>query len=257
MINEYPQVGTDNWSVGDPISFAWGKLKQRPVAIALTLTVAMLLIGLPNLVVAGIITSRSLARARAGVVVPGDDTDIYLQLGGAVGGWIAAGLFLGGMYRYLFRLARTDGGSFGDLFSSMDRFGVLFALSAILGLPGMVFIAARPFLVTAGVPDLLVTALTLVITIYIGVRWGFSSALAVDKGLSVAKALAASSQITESKRFKILGSVLLLSLLVLGGGCACGVGMFVTIPLAIIGWSSIYLRLIHEPPRGDVAEVPS
>ena len=257
MTRDYPQGGDDAWSVGDPISFGWAKVKQRPIAIALTLLVALLLIAFPNLVAVGIITSRAMDRARAGVVGPGDITDVYLQLGGIAVSWITTSLFLGGMYRYLFRLIRTGDESFGDLFSSTDRFGVLFGLMVILGLPGVVSIAARPFLVAAGVPDILVTALTLGIAIYLGVRWGFSSALAVDKGLSVARALAASSQITEAKRLKILGSVLLLSLVVMGGGCACGVGVFLTIPIAMIGWIYIYLRLTHEHPRGDVAKVSS
>lgn len=257
MTKNYSRESPDSWSIEEPLSFAWGKVKQRPFALALTLLVAMLLIAFPNFVVVGIITSRALARASNGVVAAGDFTDVYLQIGGAVGSWITAGLFGGGVWRYLLRLARTGNAGFGELFSSMDRFRVLFGLSAILGLPGVALIAARPFLVQAGVPDLLVTVLAMVIGIYMGIRWGFSSALAVDRGLSVAKALTVSSQITESKRLKIFGSIFLASLVVLLGACACGVGILVTIPIAIICWVYIYLRLVHEHPRGDVAEVSS
>jgi hypothetical protein len=257
MPENHPRVATDTWSLGDPLSFAWWKVRQNPFAITLTLLVALMLVALPNLVAGSIIASRGIAVARTGVVAPSDISDLYVQIGGAVAGWITAGLFLGGMYRYLLRLVRTGDASFGDLFSSMDRFGTLLGLAVILGLPGVALMAARPLLVTAGVPDLVVTVATIGVASYIAVRWGFSSILAVDKGLPIASALAESSRMTESKRWKLFGSLLVIGLVTIAGGCACVVGVFVTMSVGLIAWVNIYTRLTGEPSRGQVAEVAS
>jgi len=90
--------------------------------------------------------------------------------------------------------------------------------------------------------------------IYWAIKFQFCTFLVVDQESRVTESLRRSSKITESQRWHLLGFGLLLGLINIAGALALLIGLFVTIPLTMIGYTSVYRKLQQQTEMAQPQE---
>jgi hypothetical protein len=161
-----------------------------------------------------------------------------------VGGLVAAAsllaapvqtLLYGGLFRYYLKLIRGETAEIGDAFSG---FSLAFGPLILLGL-------VRTLLVFVGF------GLCLLPGIYLSVAWTFAVPLLIDKRMGVWAALELSRKVVSRHWFEILGLVMLNGLVAAVGICGLCVGIFFTVPVALVSLMYAYEDIFgHRPgPR--------
>ncbi len=94
--------------------------------------------------------------------------------------------------------------------------------------------------------------------IYLLVAWCFALVLAMDKGLDFWPAMELSRKMVNKHWWSLLGCLLVLGLVVAAGLMACGLGVFITIPLAIAAFLYAYEDIFGRrlAPGAPVAPPP-
>jgi uncharacterized membrane protein len=82
--------------------------------------------------------------------------------------------------------------------------------------------------------------------VYLALRFLFVPYLVVDRRLGVSAALKESSRMTDGRKWRLLGLVLVLVLLNIVGALLLVVGLLVTIPVTMIGLAHAYRTLEHS-----------
>ncbi len=147
-------------------------------------------------------------------------------------------ILYGGYFALLLKHARGERVVFDDLFSIDSRW-ISFAF---LGLIKTVLI--------------LIGFLLLIIPgIYLSVRWMFAELLVIDKGLRPLEALKASSELTKGYRWKLFLFSLVMTVLILVGFLALGIGAVVASIVSMFAIIKIYFTLSsQETPSIVTAE---
>lgn len=127
------------------------------------------------------------------------------------------GPLMGGLYFYLLKKIRGERTSIETAFSGFSkRFLHLFLGGFVaFALTGLGFIC----LILPG--------------IYLLVAWMFILPLIIDKGLDFWPAMELSRKMVSKHWWKLLSFGIVLALITLGGVLACGIGLFVTAPIAL------------------------
>jgi uncharacterized membrane protein len=139
--------------------------------------------------------------------------------------------FAMGMTRYALKLCRGEPNGFGDLFS---------------GGPFLSFLGAA-LLVLLGV--LGGTILCIVPGVILALGWVFSRQLVVDGRAGALDSLKASWRMTTGHKVQLFVLMLFSIGVALAGLCACGVGIFVAVPVIFFAHTGVYLRLIGQRPK--------
>jgi uncharacterized membrane protein len=138
----------------------------------------------------------------------------------------------GGTTKFLLRVARGESPPLNEVFSGMPFLGrvllgnILFFVAYYIGalfcfVPGVIFALGCS-------------------------QWMY---FVVDKGLSPVDALKQSWALTNGHKGQLFLYFILAALVGLAGYLACGVGIFIAIPIIQLGQTYIYLRLQGETPR--------
>lgn len=236
-------------------------------AIGFTLIVAVLLIPISVVIELGI--TPLLAGS------PGARFLFAQLIGGLLGVLLVQPLLLGAPYAAA-RLLRGESWSFGDFFAGFTRYDQVvlctFLTSLVVGVIELPILASYAYslkvvmtivgpIVTVDPERLLATMIPamfvcLPVLIFVSIRWSFALLLIIDQKMSALEGLKASWRITEGKVLGLFGYFLLLTLILLGGVLACGIGILFALPFVLLGWSSAYLHLTGQQSRLAV-RIPS
>jgi hypothetical protein len=150
---------------------------------------------------------------------------------GPVAYLLLGGVLIGGLYYFFLKLARRRPAEIGDAFAGFR-------------------IAFVP-LMLAGLVSHLLTAVGLVLCIlpgiYLGVAWAFTLLLVVDKGLEFWPAMELSRKVVTKHWWTVFGLLLVNFLILLAGVLACGVGVFVAVPVMCGSLVHAYEEIFAAP----------
>jgi uncharacterized membrane protein len=139
---------------------------------------------------------------------------------------VVSSFFVAGMYRFALKVARGEPYAFNDLFSGAPIFVSVLVANVAVAIPVVI---GFMLLIVPGA----ILALGLSMTL----------PLIVDRGIGPIEALSASWKLTDGHKGNLFVFGLLVFGLSIAGVCACGVGIFLVIPLVYIGQMYIYLKL--------------
>ena len=127
-------------------------------------------------------------------------------------------VFTAGLCRYYLKLMRGEDAEFGDAFSGFG--GSLVQLISLGFVQNLLVIVGLCLCVVPG--------------IYVAIGWTFAMVLVIDKRMDFWPAMELSRKVVTRHWFIIFGLVLLNGLISAAGIVACCIGVFVTIPIALI-----------------------
>jgi hypothetical protein len=150
-----------------------------------------------------------------------------------------------------FLLNLQDGrGNFNDLFEGFKDYwprtggvlmiGLLLTLPLIPGYAVMFAGMAMDSLAPMIIGQLLIMAIVVVIMI----RTYFAIFFLVDRGLPAVDAIKASWEATRDQKLNTFGLILLSQIIGSLGVLACGVGMFVSVPMSYLMFASAYRQMV-------------
>ena len=131
-----------------------------------------------------------------------------------------------------------------------------FALKVAKGMPYAFadLFSGAPFFVSVLVANFIMTlaigiglAFLIVPGVFLMIGLSMTLPLIVDRGLGPIDALTESWRLTDGNRANIFIFGLIAFGLVVAGGCACGIGIFLVIPLLYIAHMYVYLKLTNQP----------
>jgi uncharacterized membrane protein len=199
--------------IGDLLGKAWEDFKRN----GLLLVVALLITSLIPALVQALANALGLALGRNQMLVIAIMAVMGVVLL-AVSAFLEAGLLV-----IFIKTVRGEAWELGELFAHGDKI-VPFALLSVVLSVGITLGFA--LLIIPGVILLLMTCL--------------SPFFLVDRGGSFVDAIRASVAATAGHRLSILLYLLVAALMQLGGLLACGFGILITGPLALLGFARIY-----------------
>jgi uncharacterized membrane protein len=138
--------------------------------------------------------------------------------------------FAMGMTRYALKLCRGEPNGIGDLFAGGPFLSFLGAsLLAGLGVLGGMILCIVPGVILA-------------------LGWCFSRQLIVDRGTHALDSLKESWKLTAGHKVQLFVLGLFSLGVVIAGLCACGIGIFVAVPILFFAHTAVYLRLSGQQP---------
>jgi len=147
-------------------------------------------------------------------------------------GLLLTGVFYGGLYGYILKLARGQPVEFGDIFNG---FSVAFV-------PLMLASLVSQILTMVGIVLLILPG------IYLAVAYLFAYILVIDKKLEFWAAMEVSRRVITAQWWRMFGLLLLGALLCMLGAIALIIGMFVALPIYMAAMIYAYEDLCN-PPR--------
>lgn len=146
-----------------------------------------------------------------------------------VASWVVSLVIQMGIIRFALRFCDNETGKFSDLFSCFPLF-FKYLFAAILN--GLILLGGTILLIIPG--------------IIWAIQFQFFSYLIVDKGLGPIQALKKSSALTKGSKWNLFmfGGLLFL-INVLGALCLL-IGLFATVPLALVAAAFVYRKLLAE-----------
>jgi len=180
---------------------------------------------------------------------------------GGIAGLIIGGAMAGGLFWLFIRAIRAESGGVGDVFAGFSRGFVQLMLGHIVKgllawlaiIPGAIFlgigiavhVAARAHGHSLiGIPLLTLGALLLLaaipIAIYLSTCWYFTLPLIIDKGMDFWAAMKFSRAMVRKHWWNVFGVMFVSGLVAIAGVLACGLGVFVTIPIALAAMMYAY-----------------
>lgn len=167
----------------------------------------------------------------------------------SLGSLILTGPLTGGVYYFLLKNIRRQPAEIGDVFAGFRlAFGqlllgyiVVVILTCLAMLPGVAVMAlpiitmVRQQAVAAG--PILVALLGLIVmiapAIYLSTSWMFSLPLIIDRQMEFWPAMSASRKVVGKHWWLVFGLVVVCGLINIAGFMACGVGIFVALPITL------------------------
>jgi hypothetical protein len=151
-------------------------------------------------------------------------TSYVIQFGCSLGNFVIDSFFTVGLMRIFLAVARGQQVAFGELFSGASHFVPMLAvifLTRVIEILGCCSIGLLP--------------------IYMGLC--FAGYFVVDQNLGPIEAFNAAWRATEGQRGNVLIYALLALVVYLAGALFCGIGALATGPIAMLGFTIIYLRI--------------
>jgi len=218
------------------VTFAWERVKADPGTILATVIVGMVLIWVVGFVmsfIAHVVSSVGVtATHRSSSGLPFDL--MPLSIGMASLSWaidlVVTSFVMAGIMSFALKVAKGLPYTFADLFSGAPFFVSVLVANLISGLAISIGLV---FLIVPGVILMIGLSMTL--------------PLIVDRGIGPIDALTESWRLTDGNRANIFIFGLIAFGLVVAGACACGLGIFLVIPLLYIAHMYVYLKLTNQP----------
>jgi uncharacterized membrane protein len=216
-------MATKKFSRGEAIEFGWKMMKSN-ISFFIILVVVTLIISIASNI------SESIIRKSIGFqALP---TIIYIAT-------MVLQLAIGmGLIKIALRFCDNEKGKFTDLFSCFPLFfkylfgSILYTLIVFVGLilliiPGIIW----------------------------GIKFQFFPYFIVDKGLGPIESLKKSSEITKGIKWDLfLFGLLLLGINLLGALCLL-IGLFATIPTAMVASAFVYRKLLAQIPESSTEQI--
>jgi uncharacterized membrane protein len=143
---------------------------------------------------------------------------------------VVSSFIVAGIMSFALKVAKGVPYTFADLFGGAPIFVSVLVANLISGLAISIGLV---FLIVPGVILMIGLSMTL--------------PLIVDRGLGPIDALTESWRLTDGNRGNIFIFGLIAFGLAVAGACACGIGIFLVIPLLYIAHMYIYLKLTNQP----------
>jgi uncharacterized membrane protein len=218
------------------VTFAWERVKADPGTILATVIVGMVLVWVVGIVmsfigsVVGGIGAATTHRSSSGFpfeLMP-------LSIGMLSVSWainlVVSSFIVAGIMSFALKVAKGVPYTFADLFGGAPIFVSVLVANLVSGLAVSIGLV---FLIVPGVILMIGLSMTL--------------PLIVDRGLGPIDALTESWRLTDGNRGNIFIFGLIAFGLAVAGACACGIGIFLVIPLLYIAHMYIYLKLTNQP----------
>ena len=152
-------------------------------------------------------------------------------------GWVVGIVVLGGLDYIFIRRIRGEEVQVGDVFAGFNL--------------------AFLHLTLAGLVKSLLTSLGFVLCvlpgIYLGVGYVFALPLVIDKKMEFWPAMEVSRRVVHHHWWSIFALAIVVSLIVVAGVLACGVGVLVAVPIASASLMYVYEDLFGTEPQPPVA----
>ncbi|GAC1366127.1 MAG: hypothetical protein NVSMB47_17410 [Polyangiales bacterium] len=217
-----PPTAGAAWSPTEAIQVGLQRLRADPGGILLPLGIALMIESLPTL--------STNVGARLGLFpAPASLLDPQALVPAAVAnvvGIVARSLLDGGVNRFCLNVVRGRPYALGDVFGEVRLFLPYLALNLIVSM-------------AVGVGMLLLV----VPGVILALGWSLAEPLLVDRALGPIDALRESWRLTDGHKGALFVFALLVVGVVLLGACACGVGVFVAVPVVWLARAWIYTRL--------------
>ncbi len=216
--------------IGSCLTRSWALLKKNFWPIVGVSFLVMLVMGGINQVIGLLSRSALNDMILQHRISPGAIAMIFLTslLSAPVYAVLNAGLF-----KYYLKLIRGEGAGLSDAFSG---FGPAIGQLVLLGL-------VQCLLVDIGI------ALCIVPGIYLAVAWYFCLPLVIDRRLDFWAAMELSRRVVSKHWFVVFGLMLVMGLVAAAGVLACCIGVFVTLPLALVAAMYAYEDLFGRNAR--------
>lgn len=224
-----------DFAIGESISHSWDLVK-------------------PNLWLSAGVTLVCLLVMQAPSIVP---------IIGPIASIILMGPMYGGLYYYFFRIVRRQPVEFADGFKGFGpRFGQLVGAQAIPLL--IIYAIMIPIVIAAVVmgpalggmnrdaPPYIFIGLMLLalpVMVYLGLSWMFTVPLVMDKGIRFWDAMTVSRKAVGMHWWKVFLYMFVAGSVNIIGVLACGVGMFVTMPITFCALVILYENIFNGVTR--------
>lgn len=203
----------------------------------------------------GKVISRSFDVLFKNVVVLAVAMFLAELIGGVTIG-ILMGPMLAGMVIISLKLLRGETAEIGDVFKGMDKFGPAFLVLLLTYLAvGAIWLATIIFALIPFLGILVTVLLWICLGIaspLIGAFVAFALCAIVDKNLDLSGAFKFAIDRIKANPLEIWVLALVLGILSSIGSIACGIGVFVTAPIFILGMTIMYLEGISATTQPSV-----
>jgi hypothetical protein len=205
-------VEKKDFSVEDALQYGWNIMKANIWFFVGVLIVAWALAGVPH-IIASILQRESSGLAFFFRII----------------GWVADIIVSIGLIAIALKFLDNQEPKFEDLFSFKPYFWKYLGASILTGI-----------IVWVGFFLLIVPG------IYWALKFQFFGYFIVEQGRDPIEAMRMSSRITQSVKWKLFGFGLVLALINVVGTICLFIGLFVTIPVTLLAYSSVYRKLLEQ-----------
>jgi hypothetical protein len=205
-------VEKKDFSIEEALQYGWGVMKANIWFFVGVLVVAWAIAGVPH-IIANILQKESSGLALLFRII----------------GWVADIIVSIGLITIALRFLDSQQPKFEDLFSFQPFFWKYLGASLLTGL-----------VVWAGFLLLIVPG------IYWALKFQFFGYFVVEQGCDPVEAMRRSSRITHTVKWKLLGFGIVLALINVVGAVCLLVGLFVTVPVTMLAYASVYRKLLAQ-----------
>jgi len=142
-------------------------------------------------------------------------------------------VFYGGLYNYYLKRLRGQPAELSDAFGGFTLAFVPLMLGGLVS--SLLTCVGLVFLILPG--------------IYLAVAWCFTVPLIIDQKLEFWTAMEVSRRVVTAQWWRLFGLLILAFLVGIAGVLGCGIGVFVTMPIAFGAAATAYETLCRPPPK--------
>ena len=223
--------GPQPWEIGEVLGHAWNVFKPNWATLVFSQLLAGFLGGMPTYIPGILVVTQAVEQ---------NSTEYWVIYGICfAASMIVNTFFQVGLTKICLAAARQQSPQFGDLFSGGSRY------FALLGSTFLVFLAGFLGYLVFIVPGVI---------LFLGLS--LSSYYVVDQNMGPIQGMRASWEATKGQKGQLFLFSLVAVLLFIGGCVACYIGMLVALPLVMVSFATIYLRLSGQWGSGGMAYGP-
>jgi uncharacterized membrane protein len=211
-------VEKKDFSVEEALQYGWNIMKENIWFFVGVLVVAWALAGVPHII------ANILQRESSGLA-------FFFR----IIGWVADIIVSIGLITIALKFLDKQEPKFEDLFSFRPYFWKYLGASILTAI-----------IVWVGF------FLMIIPGIYWALKFQFFGYFVVEHGRDPVEAMRMSSRITQTVKWKLFGFGLVLALINIVGAICLFVGLFVTIPVTLLAYSSVYRKLLEQTESAQV-----
>lgn len=211
-----------DFSIEEAIRYGWGVMKANIWFFVGVLIVAWVIVGIPHAI------ANALQNQSGG-----------LSFLFRIVGWIAGTIISIGMITIALKFLDNQPPKFEDLFSFKPYFWKFLGGSILTGL-----------VVWAGMILLIIPG------IYWAIKFQYFGYFVVEQGCDPVDSMRRSSRITHTVKWKLFGFGIVLALINVVGAVCLLVGLFVTVPVTMLAYASVYRKLLAQTEAAQAVATP-